>query len=132
LKETGSMRYHIILGFLMGAAFSCLLWSSPLLSKEALVMLVIFNFLFVSLTFPLEGMLAVKLFLLLGGDFVGFAWNYVLSQLVGAITSYFGEYVNTAYLLLSPFLNLVWIVSFWTLSLTALSKSKNIKVAAPA
>jgi len=40
---------------------------------------------------------------------------------------YLGESFNTLYIILSPFINLIWIVSFWSITLTALTNSKKQK-----
>jgi hypothetical protein len=33
-------------------------------------------------------------------------------------------FFNTLYMIINPFLNLLWIVSYWSISLTVLSASK--------
>jgi len=68
--------------------------------------------------------------MLLIGDVIGLLWNYLFSLLAYTVVYHFGEFFNTLYIILSPFLNLVWIVSFWSISLTALANSKNRKVGA--
>jgi hypothetical protein len=87
-------------------------------------MLLIFNFLFVSLIFPLDGTLTRKLSMLFAGNAIGLLWNYVFSLFVASVATYFGEFFNTLYIILNPFVNLIWIVSFWSISLTALVNSK--------
>ncbi len=121
---------HLIFGFFAGAIASYVLLSSPYTSNESAYMLIIFNFLFVSLTFPLNGTLKKKSFMLLVGNAIGLLWNYLFSLFAYSVAYQFGEFFNTLYIVLSPFLNLVWIVSFWSISLTALTNSKNRKVGA--
>jgi hypothetical protein len=121
---------HLIFGFFVGAIASYMLLSSPYTSNESAYMLIIFNFLFVSLTFPLNGTLKKKLFMLIVGNVIGLFWNYLFSLFAYSVAYHFGELFNTFYIVLSPFLNLVWIVSFWSISLTALTNSKNRKVGA--
>lgn len=65
--------------------------------------------------------------MLLMGNVIGLLWNYVFSLFAYAVAYYLGESVNTLYIVLSPFVNLVWIVSFWSMSLTALANSMNRK-----
>jgi hypothetical protein len=45
-------------------------------------------------------------------------------MLVATVANYFGEFFNTVYIILNPFVNLIWIVSFWSISLTVLANSK--------
>jgi len=93
----------------------------PYLGVESSVMLVIFNFLFVSLIFPLEGTLLKKSCLLLVGNVIGLAWNYVFSAFVSDASDYFGRNFQAIHVIVNPFLNLIWIVSFWSLSLATMS-----------
>jgi hypothetical protein len=120
---------QLVMGFSIGAIISYAIFVSSTIRPESAFMLTIFNFLFVSLTFLLDGSLLRKLFILLLGNVVGFVWNYVFSLLAYTAATYFGDSFNTLYLILNPFANLVWIVSFWSMSLTVLSsKSKNRKI----
>jgi hypothetical protein len=121
---------HLVFGFSVGTIVSYVLLSSPYVSNESAYMLIIFNFLFVSLIFPLNGTLKRKVPLLLIGDFIGLLWNNLFSLFAHAVAYHFGEFFNTPYIILSPFINLIWIVSFWSISLTALANSKNKKQAA--
>ena len=130
MKESGWTMNHLIFGFFIGAIASYAILSSPHISNESAWMLTIFNFFFISLTFPLNGALTRKLCMLLIGDVIGLLWNYLFSLLAYTVVYHFGEFFNTLYIILSPFLNLVWIVSFWSISLTALANSKNRKVGA--
>jgi hypothetical protein len=119
---------HLIFGIFIGVIASYALLSLSYISSESAYMLIIFNFLFVSLTFPLNGTLKKKLVMLFVGNAIGLFWNYLFSLFAHSVTNQLGEFFNTLYIILSPFLNLVWIVSFWSLSLTALANSKNEKV----
>ncbi len=127
MKADGWTIRHLILGFCVGTIVSYALLSSHYVSDESAYMLIIFNFLFVSLIFPLNGTLKRKVSLLLVGDFIGLLWNQLFSTFAHAVAYNFGEFFNTAYIILSPFINLIWIVSFWSMSLTALTYSKNRK-----
>ncbi len=126
MKCVASSVWHSILGFSIVVIASLLFWFSSVISKEFATMFMVFNLLFVPLTFPLDGLLAMKLLLLFAGNVIGFVWNSMLWIFSSVMASQFGEAFNTAYFVLSPFLNLVWIISFWSVSLTVLSKSKNL------
>jgi hypothetical protein len=65
--------------------------------------------------------------MLLIGNIIGLFWNYLFSLFAYAVAYYLGEFFNTLYIILSPFVNLIWIVSFWSISLTALANSKDKK-----
>jgi hypothetical protein len=116
---------HIVLGFSAAAVFSCAILFSHYVSVESVFMLIAFNFLFVSLTFPLNGSLAAKVLLLSAGNIIGVLWVFLSSMFVHAVADYFGAAFNALYLILGPFVNLVWIVTFFSLSLTVLASAKN-------
>jgi len=127
MKEDKWRIKHLIFGYFTGAIASYMLLSSPDISTESALMLMIFNFLFVSLIFPLNGTLKTKLSMLLIGNVTGLVWNNLFSLFAYTVAYYLGEIFNTLYIILSPIINLVWIVSFWSISLTALANSKNTR-----
>ena len=107
----------------LGIAF-CVLLSFLFINEESAFILAIFDSLFVTLTFPLDGKLVYKACLLLMGNILGSFWNYLFFLFSSVGTHYFGDFFNDVCAILSPFANLVWIVSFWSLSLTLLASSK--------
>ena len=127
MKENEWRIDHLIFGFSIGAIASYMLLSSSFVSNESVYMLIIFNFLFVSLTFPLDGTLTRKISMLLIGNIIGLFWNYLFSLFAYTVAYYLGDFFNTVYIILSPFVNFIWIVSFWSISLTALTNSKDKK-----
>jgi len=127
MKESGLRIDHLILGFSAGAIASYILLSSPYIRDESAFMLIIFNFLFISLIFPLNGTLTRKLCMLLIGNIIGLLWNYIFSLFAVTVANHFGTFFNALYMILNPFLNLIWVVSFWSMSLTSLANSKNRK-----
>ena len=127
MEENGWRINHLLFGFFLVAVISYVLLFSFFVSNESVYMLIIFNCLFVSLTFPLDGALLRKIFLLLIGNIIGLFWNHFFSLFAHTVAYYLGDFFNTLYLISSPFVNLVWIISFWSLSLTALANSKTQK-----
>ena len=91
------------------------------ISVESTIMLMIFNFLFASLIFQLNGMLRKKLCVLALGNIIGLFWNYVFSLFAVTAPSCFGEIFGVFYIILNPLLNLTWSVSFRSISLTFLA-----------
>ncbi|MEM2319682.1 MAG: hypothetical protein QXQ63_02925, partial [Candidatus Bathyarchaeia archaeon] len=87
-----------------------------LFDVKLLLVLVFFNILYVLTTFPLDGSLIRKTALLLIGNFIGFTWNIIIHLFALSAAEQFGVFFGTIYLIISPFLNLIWIVSFWSLS----------------
>ncbi|MDH5794369.1 MAG: hypothetical protein OEZ18_07425 [Candidatus Bathyarchaeota archaeon] len=128
MKENEWRIDHLLFGFSIGAIASYMFLSSSFVSSESVYMLIIFNFLFVSLTFPLDGTLTRKISMLLIGNIIGLFWNYLFSLFAYTVAYYLGEFFNTLYIILSPLVNLIWIVSFWSISLTALANSKDKKL----
>lgn len=126
-KERESILGFLFSVFSFQGIVSCLLLSFLFINLESTFMLLIFNLLFVSLTFPLKGTFTRKMFLLFMGNVVGLFWNYLFCMFAFSGVNLFGEFFNALCLILSPFVNLVWIVSFWSLSLTALVDSESGK-----
>ncbi|HEY4674898.1 MAG TPA: hypothetical protein VIH48_02460 [Candidatus Bathyarchaeia archaeon] len=124
MKEGKQILIHSIIGFSMGIILSYTLLSLPFVNNESSWTLPAFNFLFVSLTFPLNGALVKKVFLLITGDFVCLLWNYLISLLAHTFVYSFGDIFNTLYMIFTPLLNLFMIVSFWSVSLTVLARGR--------
>ena len=117
---------HLIVGVLAGTLASYIFIFHNNVIGESVSMLVIFNFIFVALTFPLKGTLKKKLLMLLTGNILGFLWNKFFSLFTITTAHYLGSVSNTLWLLFNPLLNLLWIVSFWSLSLTILASSERV------
>jgi len=115
----------LVAGFSLEVIALCLIASFTLISIESTTMLLIFNFLFVSLTFGLTGKLNRKLCLLSLGNAIGLFWNFTLYSLATSGNAYFGGTFNIIFRILHPFLNFMWMVSFWSMSLSALPNPKN-------
>jgi hypothetical protein len=108
----------------------CLIASFRFINIETTVMLLIFNFLFASLTFQLNGTLSRKLGMLTLGNILGLSWNCIFYFFDITGTSQFGKIFDAFYTLFNPLLNLMWIVSFWSLCLAALPNIGNVKIEA--
>jgi hypothetical protein len=127
VKENNWKVRHLLLGFPIGALISYMLLFFPYNGNKSAPMLIIFNFLFISLIFPLNGPLKAKIFLLLMGNAIGFLWNNLFWLFAHHVVDFLGEPFNTLHMILSPMINLIWIVSFWSISLTVLAHSKTKK-----
>ena len=123
-ERTTRIRYSFLICSLLSIVL-CLLLSLAFINAESMLMLIFFNLLFASLMFPLKGSFAKKTCLLLIGNVTGLFWNYLFSLFAFLGVNLFGEFFNAIYLLLNPFANLIWIVSFWSLSLTTLVDFEN-------
>jgi hypothetical protein len=100
----------------------CLFASLRLINLQSTVSLVIFNVLFISLPFQLNGSLTRKFCLLALGNMTGFCWNFVFNSFAVAATAFFGKIFFSVYTIFFPFLSSIWIVSIWALSLTFLHR----------
>lgn len=119
----------LILGLASGTAiviFSYLLQ----VSKETLQALIVFNAFFVCMLFPLNGPLKRMMFALIMGNVVCLIWSNIFSMFVDAVAVQAFDGFNALFVVLSPILNLLWVVSYWSLSLTFLANSKNERAAA--
>ena len=95
-----------------------------LLSLETAAILFVFNFLFLSFLFELNGTLRKKLGLLVLGNLMGLAWNCLLAIIADFGGSYSGDIFIICFRILFPLLNSIWVVSFWSLSLSVLPRLK--------
>lgn len=118
---------HLTFGFFAAATITYMLLSSPYINNESAPTLMIFNFLFVSLIFPLNGALRTKIFMLLIGNVIGLLWSNLFSLFACASAYYFGEIFNALYIILNPLISIIWIVSFWCISLTTLASENRKK-----
>jgi hypothetical protein len=116
---------RLVRGLLLEAIALCLILSFRFVNISATATLAIFNLLFLSLTIYLEGTLNKKLSLLALGNIIGLFWNWVFQHFADAGAICFGDRFNVFYAIFYPFLNFMWIVSFWSLSLAVLPKPKN-------
>jgi hypothetical protein len=119
------MVNRLIILFLCEYLVLCLFASFRFLDVQSTITLLLFSFLFSSLTFQLNGSFTLKLCLLTGGNFIGLFWNLIFYHFANAGTDLFGESFKTFYVLIYPFLNLMWIVPFWSFSLGLLPKMPN-------
>ncbi len=116
---------RILSVLLVEAIILCLIASSFLLYKsnsgaqiQSTATLVIFNFIFASLFFYLNGTLNLKLSLLVVGNYTGLCWNFIFNILDATGSKIYGSTFNSFCLIFFPFFITLWIVSFWSLSLT--------------
>ena len=118
---------RLVSGLFLEAIALCLIASFRFINIESTVMLLIFNFLFASLIFQLNGTLSRKLCMLALGNIIGLFWNFIFYffAIVGA--AYFGEIFGVFYAIFNPLLNLMWIVSLWSLSLSVLPHLQNMQ-----
>ena len=119
-------RSRLVLCLFLEAIALCLIASFRFINIESTATLLIFNLLFLSLTFQLNGTLNRKLGMLALGNVIGLFWNSVLHFFAIAGVTFFGEAFNVFYAVLYPLLNFMWIVSFWSLSLAFLPNSKSM------
>jgi len=117
---------HVTVG--VGVAVAMFLVYSPLPcmpNETAPVSIMVFNFFFIFLIFPLDGPLLRKVFLLLSGNIVGLAWYLVQSSFKAASVHYLemGAF-KVIYVVMGPIIDLIWIVSFWSLGLSFLASAR--------
>lgn len=120
----------LFLFFLLQLITLCLIASLSFINLESTLTLLLFSFLFASLTFQLNGTISRKLGLLALGNFVGLFWNFVFFKFALTGAEYFATFNATAvfdafYTIFYPVLTLMWVVPFWSLSLSALPKMQS-------
>jgi hypothetical protein len=115
---------RLAMGLFLEAIALCFITSFRFINIESTATLLIFNLLFLSLTFQLNGTLNRKLGMLALGNIVGLFWNFVLYYFAIAGGAVFGETFHVFYAVFYPLLNFAWIVSFWSLSIAVLPNPK--------
>ncbi len=110
--------------FLVEVIGICLIQSYLIINIQTVITILIFNSLFASLIFQLRGNPIKKLSILTLGSLVGFLCNLLFFNFSTAAVQYFGDEFSRAfgafYNLIFPFLNLIWIVPFWSFTLSVL------------
>ncbi len=113
-----SKSSHIIV--LIGAIAFCVFVCFLLTNLKSFLVLVVFNFFFGTLIFQLNGTTVRKIGLLLAGNVVGVFWNFVFLHFSLAGAEVFGKTFDALYTIIYPFLNLIWVVSYWSLTLSVM------------
>jgi hypothetical protein len=116
---------RLVTGLFLEAIVLCLIFSFSFIDIAATATLLIFNLFFRSLIIHLNGALNKKLGILSLGNIIGLLWNLVLHYFNIAGITFFGESFNLFFTIAYPFLNFMWIVSFWSLSLTILPQPRS-------
>ena len=111
--------------FLLQVVVLCLLVSFRFVNLESTITLLIFNFLFASLIFQLNGTFNRKLGILAAGNVLGVGWNFVFYYFFVAGMAYFGRTFEILYAIGYPLLNIMWVVPFWSVSIVFLPKMQN-------
>jgi hypothetical protein len=117
---------YLAVGFFLGAITFCLILSLCQINLASFAALLTFNVLFVSIIVHSEGTFPRKVGVLTLGNIVGLLWNFVFRHFGLLGTALFGEVFSALYSIAYPFLNFMWIVSFWSLSLGFLFEPRKI------
>ncbi len=116
---------HLVAALFVEANVLCLIIALRFINIATTATLLIFDLFFFSLTIHLKGTLSKKLGILTLGNITGLIWNLVLHYFAIAGATFFGEQFRLLYIVFYPFLNFMWVVSFWSLSLAVLPKPKS-------
>lgn len=113
---------RIVTVLLVETIILCLIASYRFVTIQSTATLIIFNLFFISLFFQLNGSPTIKVAMLTAGNIIGFFWNLFFHYFSIAGFDYFGVAFNAVFTIIYPILNLMWIVPFWSLSLSFLPK----------
>jgi len=122
LQKRNIQIKHLTIGLLL-VVFILIFYSLSFFAEfwHLFIPVVIFNFLFVLTTFPLEGFLRLKVMLLLIGNAVGFVWEFVWINFVSIATIFLGLSFEVFHALFNPFFHSIWIICFWSFGLSLLA-----------
>ena len=94
------------------------------LKIPTIVAIVFFNIFFVFLLFPLDGPLLYKIILLIMGNFVGILWYLVQLSFESVFLFLRITEFRIVILLVKPLIDFMWMVVFWSFSLSVLASYK--------
>lgn len=107
----------------------CLVISFRLLKwPESAFTVILINLFFVPMLSQLSGNLSAKACMLTVGNFIALILNVLLFNFAKSIDAFFGLPASALLTVVYPILNLMWIVPFWSLTLSLLSKNSTGKV----
>ena len=86
----------------------------------------IFNLLFVLLTFPLRGLVWCKILWLGMGDIIGLMWNLIRAFLITLTVETRGA-LNVVTFVIGPAVDFLWMVPVWAIGLSALAEAQSQK-----
>lgn len=86
--------------------------------------LIVFNVFFASLFFQLSGSRIEKTAILAAGNALGLLWSYLFQNVATAGYTLFGDTSNVVFSVIYPILTLLWMVPFWSISLSFLPALK--------
>ena len=107
----------------------CLTISFGLLKwPESTATIVLINLFFIPLLTQLGGNLPVRASMLMIGNFTALTLNVLLFNFAKSIDAFFGFPTSALLTIVYPILTLMWIVPFWSFTLSLLSKTSAGKV----
>jgi hypothetical protein len=90
----------------------------------------VFNVFFASLFFQLNGSRIIKTVILATGNLLGLFWSWLFQNLASVGYGFFGDSSNVVFSIVYPILTLLWMVPFWSISLSFLPRLITSKEAA--
>ena len=117
--------FHLVIGSVLMVLILVLevqLFSQ--LKIPAMVAIGFFNTFFVFLLFPLEGPLLYKAILLIMGNLVGILWYIIQLSFEGVFIFLSLDNFRLIILLVKPLIDFMWMVVFWSFSLSVLASYK--------
>jgi hypothetical protein len=93
-----------------------------LMDGPSVIILLLFNAFFILILSQLYGNIPIKVSILIVGNLLGTALNILFYAFAQDIHALFGLSTSIVLTVTYPILNFVWIVPFWSLSLSLFSK----------
>lgn len=91
--------------------------------------IILFNVLFITLFFQLHSRLIIKITSLTCGNVICLFWNLFFQNISNSGYHLFGNSFSVLYNIIYPILTMIWVVPFWSLSLSFLPKPPSQKEA---
>lgn len=115
--------YRLSIILLVEAITLCIVLAYRL-DYRACLALIVFNVFFASLFFQLSGSKIAKTAILAAGTALGLFWSYLFQNAAIAGYALLGDASNVIFSVFYPILTLLWMVPFWSISLSFLPTLK--------
>ena len=115
---------HLVLGLGLGLII-CFAVSPFLIGQyELLYSFSVSEFLLIFSIFLLNGSLKRKIIASIAGSILGLLWNVLLYHFTFSVANFFGYSINLISVTVNPLLGILWLISFYPLSLTFICGSE--------
>jgi hypothetical protein len=119
--------YTLMLSLLVMIILVCNFLSYRFEDIQYFLTIILFNILFITLFFQLYCKLIQRIITLTCGNVICLLWSIFFQNISNTGYHFFGNSFSVFYNIIYPILTMIWVVPFWSLSLSFLPKPLNQK-----